>query len=58
MLPGYVRSRLNRRPIYRALADDSLIMDDKTQPVYIYNMHINANMLLVAVTDTLSLTLH
>jgi hypothetical protein len=55
--PGFVHGRMTQKVVTRALVDDSLIMDEKSQCFFTDIMHIDANKLLVTVTDPLKLTL-
>ena len=55
--PAYVRGKLTKRPIKRAVIDTSLIMSEKQQRLYSDVMHWENTIFLVTVFDPLQLIL-
>jgi hypothetical protein len=55
--PAYVRGKMTKRKVSRAVINDSLIMEEKKQSMYTDVMHIENNMFLISVCEPLQLTL-
>jgi len=54
---AYARGKMTKRPIKRAVIDDSLVMQEKRQKLYAVLTHIEGNMFLITVCVPLYLTL-
>jgi len=54
---AYVRGKMTKKPVRRAVIDDSLVMHEKRQKMYSDVMHFEGNMFLITVCDPLNLTL-
>ena len=54
---AYVRGKMTKKPIGRAVIDESLLMPDKKQKLYSDVMHFGESMFLVTVCDPLNLTI-
>jgi hypothetical protein len=52
----YVRGRMTRKPVRRAIVDDDLKMDEKKQVLHCDVMHVDGQRFLVTVCEPLQLT--